>query len=179
MGGGAESLGVTVDATLARLGLSLPAALSPDASFRAVTRQGDTLYVSGQLPRGARGTIDIRGRLGAELTVEQGNECARVCALHLLAQVRAELGSLDRVRQILKLQVYVASAPAFDEQHLVANGASDLLAAVLGAAGRHARSALGVASLPLGSPIEIDAIVGIHPGSEEQSSRTERSEGDG
>jgi enamine deaminase RidA (YjgF/YER057c/UK114 family) len=170
---------VTVEVNLGRLGLVLPPVYTPDASYRPVVREGRVAYVSGQLARGADGTVAAHGRLGDELTVEAGQACARLCALNLLAQLRAELGSLERVRGILKLHVYVASTPDFAEQHVVANGASDLLAAVLGAAGPHARSALGVASLPLGSPVEIDAIVEIHPDSEDQSSRTERSERDG
>jgi enamine deaminase RidA (YjgF/YER057c/UK114 family) len=146
---------------LARLDLALPAPLTPNASFVPTTRDGSVLYVSGQLPFGPDGSLLHRGRLGEDIDQGKARECAARCALHLLAQVESAVGSLDDVRQVLKLHVYVASTPDFREQHLVANGASDLLVEVLGEAGAHARSAFGVASLPFGSPVEVDAVLAI------------------
>jgi enamine deaminase RidA (YjgF/YER057c/UK114 family) len=154
------AIGTPVE-NLERLGLILPPAQRPDASYRPLTRQGQTVYVSGQLPRAANGIVELRGRLGADVTLEQGQACARLCALHLLAQLQAELGSLERVQRILKLHVYVASTPEFAEQHLVANAASDLLGEVLVPSVAHARTSLGVASLPHGSPVEVDAVVEV------------------
>jgi enamine deaminase RidA (YjgF/YER057c/UK114 family) len=101
------------------------------------------------------------GRLGAEIDLDTGRACARQCALNLVAQLKAALDDLGRVRQFVKVTVFVASEPSFTDQHLVANGASELLADVFGDAGRHARSALGMASLPLGSPVEVEAVVQV------------------
>jgi enamine deaminase RidA (YjgF/YER057c/UK114 family) len=139
------------------MGLALPDALVPNATYVPVRREGRWIYVSGQLPLDAAGNVVARGRLGETIDVTTGQECARRCALNLLAQLSAATADLDRV-SLVKLQVYVASTPAFDEQHIVANGASDLLERALGELGRHARSAFGVASLPFGSPVELDAV---------------------
>ena len=125
--------------------------------------EGQTLYVSGQIAFDPRGNVSVTGKLGAELDIEAGQSCARTCALNLLAQLREALGDLGRIEQVLKLHVYVAATPDFDSHHLVANGASDLLQAVLGDAGVGARSAFGVSNLPLNSPVEVDAIVQIRP----------------
>jgi len=99
--------------------------------------------------------------LGGELSVAQGQEAAKACAINILAQAKAALGDLERIMRIVKITVFVASRPDFIEQHLVANGASDLLVAVLGDAGRHARSAVGTAALPLNAPVEIEAIIEV------------------
>jgi enamine deaminase RidA (YjgF/YER057c/UK114 family) len=150
-------------AELRRLRLTLPPVLAPDASYVPVTCSGRTAYVSGQLPRADDGTVPVRGRLGVDVTVPKGQQCAQRCALHLLAQLDSTLGSLDCVERLLKVHVYVASGDGFAEQHVVANGASDLLYEVLGERGRHARSAIGVAYLPYDSPVEVDAIVAVDP----------------
>jgi enamine deaminase RidA (YjgF/YER057c/UK114 family) len=148
-------------ATLADLGLSLPVPPSPTATYVPATEANGLVYVSGQLAYDADGELPVRGRLGAEVDVEAGKACARRCALHLLAQMHAQLGSFDRLDRVLKVHVYVASTPGFSEQHIVANGASDLLASAFGTAGTHARSAFGVACLPFESPVEIDAVLSV------------------
>jgi enamine deaminase RidA (YjgF/YER057c/UK114 family) len=154
--------------TLADLGLTLPAPLSPTATYVPATEFGSLLHVAGQLAYDATGSLPVRGRLGAEVDVETGKACAERCALHLLAQLQAQLGSLERVERVLKVHVYVASTPDFFEQHVVANGASDLLASVLGPAAAHARSAFGVASLPFGSPVEVDAVIAVMPSADDE-----------
>jgi enamine deaminase RidA (YjgF/YER057c/UK114 family) len=153
----------TAPAALERLGLTLPPAPQMAAPFVPVTQLGDLLHVSGQLPFDDDGTLPVQGRLAGEVDLATGERLAARCALQLLARLDGHLGSLDRVARILKLHVLVASAPEFTQQHLVANGASDLLVEVLGpTAGPHARSAFGVAALPFGSPVEIDAVVAVH-----------------
>lgn len=121
---------------------------------------GDLAFVSGQVPIEA-GELLSAGRLGAELSVEQGQQAARRCALQALAALRDELESLDRVAEIVKLDVFVASAPGFTDQPKVANGASDLFVEVFGDRGRHARAAVGVAELPLGASVELALVVRI------------------
>ncbi len=145
---------------LAELGLALPAAPRPAAAYLPVLRAGDLLYTAGQVAV-AGGELIATGRVGAEVDLATAQACARQCALNVLAQLAAELGDLGRVRQVVKLGVFVASVPEFTQQHLVANGASELLAAVFGDRGRHARSAVGVAVLPLNSPVEVDAVVQV------------------
>ena len=142
---------------LSRLGLALPAPVTPSAQYLPVTQLNGIVFVSGQLPRDNDGNMIARGLLGADVDMDTGRLCAQRCALNLLAQLSLACGDLDSVR-LLKLQVFVASAPGFDQQHIVANGASDLFVEVLGDRGRHARSALGVASLPFGAPVEVEAI---------------------
>jgi enamine deaminase RidA (YjgF/YER057c/UK114 family) len=146
---------------LARLGLELPTPLTPPVSFVPYTLCERLLHVSGQLPFEADGALSAVGRVGAEIDLALAQRCAQRAALHLLAQIEQALGSLELVERILKVHVYVASAPSFTEQHLVANGASDLLLDVLGEAGHHARSAFGVVCLPFGSPVELDAVVAV------------------
>ncbi len=147
------------DSQLDRLGLKLPAPAAPVASYVPTLEHGGMLYVSGQLP--FSDDVLITGRLGESMGTEEGQAAARQCALMLLAQVRAALGTLDRVERVLKLTIFVSSTPDFIEQPKVANGASDLIEQVFGAAGRHARSAVGVASLPRGVPVEVDAIFAV------------------
>jgi enamine deaminase RidA (YjgF/YER057c/UK114 family) len=139
---------------LAELGLVLPEAPAPAAAYRPVVRVGERFLTAGQLPV-VDGELLARGRLGDEISTVQGAELARVAGLNVLA-VLASVTDLDAIR-LVRVQVFVASAPGFYEQHLVANGASELFAQVLGESGLHARSAVGVAALPLGSPVEIDA----------------------
>lgn len=145
---------------LAALGLRLPAVPAPAAAYRPWTTVGAQVLTAGQLPL-VDGALPRTGRLGDELTTEQGAELARQAALNLLAVGAAAVGGdLDRLR-VDKLTVFVASTPGFTEHHLVANGASTLLVEVLGEAGAHARSAVGVAALPLGSPVEVEAVLGL------------------
>jgi enamine deaminase RidA (YjgF/YER057c/UK114 family) len=145
---------------LKELGLELPAAPRALASYVPVTRTGGLAYVSGQVAL-AEGKPMWTGKVGAEVDVDAAAQAARRCALQILSALREELGSLDRVRRIVKVSVFVASAEAFTEQPRVANGASDLLVEVFGDSGRHARAAVGVAELPLGVPVEVDLIAEI------------------
>ncbi len=156
-----------IEERLADLGLSLPPASQPVASYLPVRVSGAMAFVSGQVPL-VDGAMLNPGHVGAEVGLEQGQEAARRCALQALSALRAALGSLDRVRRIVQVSVFVASSPGFTDQAKVANGASDLLADVLGEAGRHARVAVGVAELPLGAPVEVALVAEIsstEPGS--------------
>jgi len=143
---------------LAELGLSLPAPPQPVASYLPAVESGRLLFVSGMLPL-QQGAILHPGRLGDGVTVEEGATAARQAALNGLAVVAAAAGSLDRVARVVRVNGYVASAPAFTQQPAVMNGASDLLAAVFGPKGLHSRVAVGVAVLPLNAPVELDLIV--------------------
>ena len=146
------------EARLTKLGLVLPAAPAPAASYVPFTRSGSLLLVSGQLPM-QDGKLAFVGKIGAELTLEQGQAAARLCAINILAQIKAASGDLDRVARVLRLVGYVASTPDFTDQHKVVNGASELIATVLDEAGRHARTAVGVAALPLNAAVEVEATV--------------------
>jgi enamine deaminase RidA (YjgF/YER057c/UK114 family) len=151
------------DARLEELGIELPAAPAPAASYLPFRAGGGLLFTAGQIPL-EDGELRRPGRCGAELTTEAGAGAARAAAINLLAVARAAAdGDLSRVR-LVKVTVFVASTPDFTEQHLVANGASELLADVLGEDGRHARSAVGVPSLPLGSPVEVEAVYELRAG---------------
>lgn len=143
-----------VEERLGELGLELPPAPPPVASYIPVRLAGSLAFVSGQVAM-VDGAVLHPGRLGAEVTLEQGQEAARRCALQAMAALRQELGDLDRVARIVQVAIFVASAPRFGDQPKVANGASDLLVDVFGEAGRHARAAVGVAELPLGAPVEV------------------------
>ena len=150
------------DARLEELGIDLPEVTPALASYVPVRVHGNTAFVSGQLP-----FIDgelVVGTVGDGVDKDRANAAARACGLMILAQLRAELGSLDRVSHIVKLGAFVASGPHFLEHHIVANGASDLMADVFGDAGKHARAAVGVPSLPLGAAVEVDAIVALADG---------------
>ena len=146
---------------LTALGLTLPAVPTPVANYVPARSYGNLLFASGQTPT-VDGVLTMRGKLGAEISVEQGQEGARLCILNCLAAVAAHLdGDLDRVEAVLKLTGYVASAPGFVDQPAVINGASVLLEEVLGEAGRHARAAIGLAELPGGAPVEIDLVLAV------------------
>ena len=146
-----------IDARLAELGIDLPNASAPAANYVPFTRDGNILYVSGQVPTGPDGLL--KGKLGDDYSLDQGAAAARLCGLHLLAQVkRACDGDLDRLDQVLKLTGFVNSTLEFGDQPKVINGCSDLMVEVLGDAGRHARSAVSAASLPFGVPVEIEGI---------------------
>lgn len=148
-----------VTAKLAELGLVLPQAAAPVAAYVPTVEAGGLLHVSGQLP-----FVDgylMRGRLGEDVTIEQGQAAAQACALMLLAQVKAALGGFERVERVVKLGAFIASTGTFTDQPKVANGASELMVAVFGEAGKHARSAVGVPVLPLGAAVEVDAIFAL------------------
>ncbi len=149
----------SIESRLAELGIVLPEAAAPVAAYVPAVEAGGMLHISGQLPfdDGALMT----GRLGEDRDLDYGQRAARRCGIMLLAQIQKALGSLDRVERIVKLGVFVSSAPDFTDQPKVANGASELMQEVFGEAGRHARSAVGVPVLPLGAVVEIDAIVAI------------------
>ena len=148
-----------ITARLAELGLTLPEAAAPVAAYVPVVVAGGLAHVSGQLPFVA-GKL-VRGRLGEDVSLEEGYAAARACGLMLIAQLKAALGSLDRVERVVKLGGYVNSAADFTDQPKVVNGASELMVAVFGDAGMHARSAVGVPALPLGAAVEVDAIVAV------------------
>jgi enamine deaminase RidA (YjgF/YER057c/UK114 family) len=149
-----------IDERLAELGIELPPAAAPLASYVPVVISGDHAFVAGQVPL-EEGRLLSAGRLGEDLTIEQGQDAARRCALQGLAALRDALGSLDRVGRIVRLDVFVTSAPGFTDQPKVANGASDVLAEIFGEAGRHARVAVGVTSLPLGASVEVAIVAEI------------------
>jgi enamine deaminase RidA (YjgF/YER057c/UK114 family) len=150
---------MSIQQRLAELGIELPPAAAPVAAYVPVVVAGNLAHVSGQLPF-VDGAL-VTGRLGEDLSLEQGTAAARACGLMILAQLHAALGSLDRVERIVKLGAFVNSVAGFTDQPKVANGASELMAEVFGEAGKHARSAVGVPVLPLGAAVEIDAVVAI------------------
>ena len=152
---------MSIEQTLQEKGIVLPAVSPALASYLPVVVENGIAYVSGQLPF-VDGAI-VTGTLGKDVGLERAQQAARACGLMILAQLKAELGSLDRVQRIVKLGGFVASTPDFTDQHKVVNGASDLMAEVFGDAGRHARAAVGVPALPLGAAVEVDAIVAVTP----------------
>ena len=146
-------------ARLSALGLSLPKVVPPVAAYVPAVRSGAHVYVSGQLPM-VDGVLPVTGKVGAEVTPEQGRELAARCALNALAAID-DLVGLEAVVQVVKVTGFVASAPGFTGQPAVLNGASELFGEVFGEAGRHARAAVGVAELPLGAPVEVEVIVEV------------------
>jgi enamine deaminase RidA (YjgF/YER057c/UK114 family) len=160
----------TVADRLARLGLQVPSPPDAIAAFEPYVRLGDIVYTSGQIAV-RDGQLVAKGRLGAEVDIAAGQDAARACALNVLAQLQAAAGSLDAVTRLVKLTVYVASTGEFGQQPQVADGASQLLLDVLGAAGAHARSAIGVAALPLGTPVEVEAIAHVSTDVTREASR--------
>ena len=152
---------MSIEAKLTELGLTLPAAAAPVAAYVPVVIAGDLAFVSGQVSF-VDGQL-LKGRLGDDVTLEQGVLAAQGCALMILAQLKAALGSLERVERVVKLGAFVNCTADFTDQPKVANGASELMVAVFGEAGRHSRAAVGAPSLPLGVAVEVDAIVAIRP----------------
>ena len=149
---------MTVEDRLRERGLTLPEPAAPLAAYVPFVRAGDLLHVSGQVSRDASGAV-LRGTLGRDLDAAAGAEAARSCALQLLAQARAACGGdWGRLLRVVKLTGFVASAPDFTDHPKVVNGASELMVALLGDAGRHARSAVGVAALPLGAAVEVEGV---------------------
>ena len=151
---------MSIDQRLSELGIALPEPAAPVAAYVPSVEVGGLLYISGQISVDPNGGL-ILGRLGEDMNLERGIEAARRCGIMLLAQMKAALGSLDRVERVVKLGAFVSSAASFTDQPKVANGASELMQDVFGEAGRHARSAVGVPVLPLGVAVEIDAIVAV------------------
>jgi enamine deaminase RidA (YjgF/YER057c/UK114 family) len=145
---------------LEELGITLPPPPQPVASYVQVAVSGGLAFVAGQLAR-VDGQLQSPGKLGAQVSVEEGRAAARQCALQALAALEEALGDLDRIERIVQVTVFVASAEGFTDQPQVANGASDLLIEVFGDAGRHARAAVGVAELPLGGPVEVAVIASV------------------
>lgn len=152
---------MSIDARLKALGIELPPPPKPVASYVPAVLAGDLLFLSGILPF-RDGQVVITGKLGQEVTVERGAEAASLALLNALAVVKQELGSLDRVRRIVRVVGHVASAAGFAQQPAVINGASDLLVQLFGEAGRHARVALGAAELPLHAAIELELLVQVN-----------------
>ena len=147
-----------IESRLIELGITLPETAAAVANYLPVARTGDLLFVSGQLPM-ADGRMAWSGRLGEALDIDQGRQAARLCAINMLAQLRAALdGELDRVARVVRLGGFVASAEDFTAQPQVINGASDLMVDVFGEAGRHARAAVGVNVLPLGAAVELEGL---------------------
>ncbi len=151
-------MSTSIDQRLAELGLELPAPAAPAAAYSPTAAAGTLLFISGQLPL-RDGVLVATGHLGDGVELEEGIEAARACAVQVLAQARQALGSLERLRRVTKITVFVASAPGFTDQHLVANAASSLLTQVLGPAGEHSRSAIGVSALPMGASVEVEAVL--------------------
>jgi enamine deaminase RidA (YjgF/YER057c/UK114 family) len=153
------SLG-TVESRLAELGLTVPEVVRPLAAYVPAVRSGEYVFTSGQLPMVA-GKLETTGKVGDTVTADRAKALARICALNALAAVKSVIGDLDRIEQVVKVVGFVASAPDFTGQPAVVNGASELLGEVLGDAGVHARSAVGVAVLPLDAPVEVEIQVRI------------------
>ena len=151
---------MSIDQRLAEIGITLPEPAAPVASYVPAVEHGAMLHISGQISFAEDGSL-IKGRLGEDVDLDGGIAAARRCGVMLLAQMKAALGSLDRVERIVKLGVFVSSTTDFTDQPKVANGASELMQEVFGEPGRHARSAVGVTVLPLGVAVEVDAIVAV------------------
>ena len=153
---------MTIEDKLRQMGLELPEPPKPVASYVPCVRAGNLLFVSGQVPR-EKGVLRFSGHLGGNLNLEEGRQAARLCALNALSALKQELGNLDRVRRIVKLTGFVASAAGFTDQPKVVDGASVFLAELFGEKGQHARAAVGVNELPLGSAVELEMIVEVEP----------------
>jgi enamine deaminase RidA (YjgF/YER057c/UK114 family) len=145
---------------LGDLGLSLPPVARPLAAYVPAVRFADLVYTAGQLPL-VDGRLQAVGKVGADVSVDEAVQCARIAALNGLAAVADLAGDLDVITRIVKVTVFVASAPGFTEQPVIANGASGLIGDIFGDSGRHARSAVGVAVLPLDAPVEVELVVGV------------------
>lgn len=154
---------MTREQKLEALGYPLDRIPKPGAIYKPVVVHGTTAYVSGAVPFDGDGNLVSVGKVGRDLTLEEAQKVAALCAANVLRVARAELGSLDRIVRVLRIGGYVNCTEDFTDQHLVINGASQLLADVLGDAGPHARTAIGMAQLPLGSSVEVDAILEVTP----------------
>ena len=150
-----------IEATLGELGIVLPTPMAPIANYVPFVRSGDLVFVSGQLPA-IDGKIAVTGKIGDGLSIEQGQHAARLCFINILVHLKAAAdGDLDRVRQVVRLGGFIAAPAAFTQHPQVMNGASDLAVAVFGEAGRHARTTVGVPSLPADAAVEVDGIFRI------------------
>ena len=150
-----------IEQKLAAMGLELASPAAPIANFIPTVRTGNLVFVAGHLPRRPDGTVLNPGKVGQEVSEEQGYEAAKLAMVNCLARIKEAIGDLDKVKQVVKLLVMVNAAPQFDRQFIVANGASDLLVELYGDQGRHARSAVGMGSLPRGSCVEVEMIVEV------------------
>jgi enamine deaminase RidA (YjgF/YER057c/UK114 family) len=150
----------SVETALAGLRLALPEANAPVANYVPYVRTGNLLFVSGQISKTTSGAV-VNGKLGVDVDVAGGQKAAELCALNILSQVKAAIGDLDKIVRVVRLNAFVNSAPEFTDQPQVVNGASNLFANVLGDKGKHSRTAVGVAALPLGVAVEIDAIIEV------------------
>ncbi len=146
-----------IEKRLAELGITLPTPRTPAGNYVPTVQSGKLLFCAGQVS-GIPGGKSVNGKLGAELSLEQGQEAARICAINLLAQAKAALGDLDNIKRCVRLGGFINSTPTFAQLPLVMNGASDLMVEVLGDAGRHARTTVGVAELPSDAGVEVEAI---------------------
>ena len=149
-----------IEKKMKSLGLELPEVPKPVASYVPAVRSGNQVFTSGQIPF-VKGELKCRGRVGEDLSVEEGYECSRIAALNCLAAIQSVIGDLDRIEQVVRVTGFVNSAPGFDGQPRVLNGASDLLVEIFGEKGRHSRLAIGTNELPLGASVEIDMIVEV------------------
>jgi len=154
-----------VEARLAAIGLALPEVAAPVAAYIPAVRSGNLVFTSGQLPF-VEGKLPRTGKVGAEVTVDEAAELARTCAVNAIAAAKTVIGDLDRVVRVVKVLGFVASAPDFTAQPQVVNGASNLLKEAFGESGAHARSAVGVAVLPLDAPVEVEMVVEVRPDGE-------------
>ena len=152
---------MSIEERLTELGIVLPTPAAPLANYVPYTREGKLLIVSGQLPMGPDGKLAHTGKLGGEVSLEDGVAAARLCAINCLAQVQAAAGGLDAVRQILRLGGFVNCTPGFTQQPQVINGASDLMVEVFGDKGRHARAAVGSNALPFDAAVEVEMMVAL------------------
>jgi enamine deaminase RidA (YjgF/YER057c/UK114 family) len=154
------SANLSPESRIEALGLVLPTAPAPVAAYIPWRRTGNLIFISGQIPMSG-GKLLARGRVPDQVSVEEAIACARQCALNGLAVIKSAVGSLNDIRQVVRLGVFVCSAEGFDQQPKVANGASELMVAVFGEAGRHARAAVGSVALPLGAPVEVEFVVEV------------------
>lgn len=150
----------TIETRLKDLGITIPESAAPAAAYLPFSQSGNLLFTSGQLPL-KDGKLVSTGLVGRDLTIEQAQEAAKYCAINVLSQAQVALGDLKRIKRVIKITVFVASVVDFTDQHIVANGGSQLFIDVLGDAGKHARSAVGMAGLPLNAPVEIEAILEV------------------
>lgn len=151
---------MSYEAKVKELGITIPDAPKPVAAYVAAVRDGNYVYTSGQLPFVA-GELKFKGKLGKDLSVEQGYEAAKTCAINCLAAITGQIGSLDSIEKVVKIVGFVSSAPEFYDQPKVINGASELVGSIFGKAGEHARSAVGVAELPLNAAVEVEMVVKV------------------
>lgn len=149
-----------IEARLATLGIDLPTPGTPTANYVPTVRTGNLLFVSGQVPLAPDG-VKFVGKVGRDFSIEEGQQAARLCAINVLGALKADLGDLGRVSRVVKVVGFVNADPDFPDVHKVINGASDLITDVLGARGKHARSAIGMGTLPLGVAVEVEAIVEV------------------